>query len=622
MSLYAIDSAILRGIVSALWLAVLLALVWRRAVWRCVPGAVRLVLAAVAVTGAGVLAQATFQALHEGVVTPGQLAGQAIAVIAGGIALAGVLRFPAQGLGSSAPSAPAQLTEELPDKPQPARGSDILYPAIEGAAFGLVLMELGHETAPTAAAGRLIYANRTARAWLGLEDVHGALPSLAALLTVKGQASHWPTMAERLVSGQTAAALLPLASGTQGPPVVRLVMAPGAGETGGEDIAVGILENVEAEIVPLEWAETEKLGSMTKLASGIAHDFSNVLTIILTACEILLLDEDLPPKIRQRVERMQRAAQRGGELSDQLRAFAGHQDLMEEEVDLNELLRSSIVQFKDTLGQEIDLHFDLVEERCPILVDPQQFRDAMLSIMKHCRSELPDGGKVELQTRLRGLTHAASEQRRDAVTLTVTNLGRGLSRDDALRLLEPYGLASPTGSGGGFGLSLVAGFVRQSRGRVRLTGGEAGQGTTLEIEFPLAGPDKGATDASGGPAPLAKPASHLLLVEDDEMVREAIAADLASLGCRTEAVASAAECLARLEANSDIDVVLADHSLTDGESGTWLARQVRERFPSIRIILMSGDLSRISREGLDGVEFLLKPFTRSQLSHFLGLGEP
>lgn len=349
MTLFTFSPDLVRGLACAVWLAVLLALVIRRPVWRHAPGGVRLMLAGLAIIGAGLLMGAAFTALHRVAVSPDRIAAEAISLIAGLFALAGVLRF--------RPAAP----------PSPAAGVGDSAPA----------------SAPAA------------------DDAHLA---------------------------------------------------------------------------------------MTRLAGGLAHDLSNVLTVILSASEILLMEQDVPEKVRRRLERMHSAAQRGAALTDKLRAFAGRQELNSVVIDLHELLRSAAVELKAVLGPDIELHYELAEGPSPVLLDPAQMRAAMSAVLDHTRSTLPDGGRVILSTRFDALPEAGVPPGR-AVALTMARSGTRMEMEHARRLLaEPYSLGGTAVTGGGFGLSLVEGFIRQSGGIARFVEDPGQPGAVLELRLPLAQP--------------------------------------------------------------------------------------------------------------------------------------
>lgn len=368
MTLFTLSPDLVRGLVCAVWLAVFIALFVRRPAWRHAPSGVRLMLAGLAIVGAGLLIGAIFAILERGSVSENRIAEEAISLIAGLFVLAGVLRFHPAPPESSAPAPSSDAPHDAPPEVPPV------------------------EEAPS---------------W------QGDMPQ-----------NSW----------------------------------------------------------------TDKHEAMSQLAGGLAHDFSNVLTVILTASEILLLEQDFPEKVRRRIERMHGAAQRGAKLADQMRAFAGRQDLQNEEVELHDLLRSNAVEFKAALGPDIELHYEFADDPCPVLIDPEQMCAAVATVLAYCRSTLPDGGRVDMSTRFEvapnvDVTAIAPAR---SVVLTIARSGKRLPLEKAQRLLnEPYSIGGSSVAGGGFGFSLVAGFIRQSGGEAQFVE-EPGVGPVLEMHLPLA----------------------------------------------------------------------------------------------------------------------------------------
>lgn len=555
MTLFTLSPDLVRGLACAVWLAVLIALVVRRPAWRFAPAGVRLMLAGLAIVGAGLLIGAVFTILHRVSASPDRIATEAISLIAGLFALAGVLRFRPV---ASAPS-PDMLT-----------GADITERPLDLA-----------EPAP------------------GVRSADA-----------------------------------------------RAASAPDEPEPAWR-------------VNALQKYQSDKQEAMTRLAGGLAHDFSNVLTVILTANEILLLEQNLPEKVRRRIERMNGAAQRGAALADQLRSFAGHQDLQSEVIDLHDLLRSDAVRLKAAVGPDIELHYEFADDPCPVLIDPEQMCAAVATVLVYCRSTLPDGGRVSLSTRFETVpvADAAPDGLAGSVVLTVARSGQRLSMEQAHRLLdEPYSIGTSSVVGGGFGLSLVAGFIRQSGGEAEFVE-EPGRGPVLEIRLPLVldGVASGAfgaeADLEGAevfssvgthllaePAPPATPSPatasvvphpaapvphveplHVLVVEEDELLRESVVAELASLGCSVSVAATPAEGFARLERAPSVNVLLSDLPPGDGEDGVELARQIKAWLPHLRVVLMSSDITRTATLENGLAVLLPKPFTRAQLADSLGL---
>ncbi|MCH8684235.1 response regulator [Pedomonas mirosovicensis] len=642
MTLFTLSPSLLRGLACAVWLAVLIALMIRRPAWRASPGGLRLVLAGLAVVGAGVLIGAAFTVLHQAADAPDRIAMEAVGLIAGGLALAGVLRY-----------RPVLL---------PGQGNEnrrALASVVERAQAGVMVAALDKSTA---AFGPVIYANPEAQGWLQRSIETDQPPTLAGLFTAAGRSGLWPVITETLCRNEPVCELLTLPGDKEDQAqTVRLILAPAqdgaAGEKGHTNLVLAILEMSSGDVSSaLERLQAESEAAMTRLAAGLAHDFSNVLTVILTASEILLMEEEgLPASLRRRIERMHSAAQRGADLTDKLRAFAGRLDLMAEELDLHTFLREQAVEFKSVLGPEIELYYDLADGECPVLLDPTRMRAALVNVLAYCQSVLPEGGRVSFRSRFEAMSRQEGAPP-DAVVLTIARSGTRLDMEDARRLLEePYSSGTSSIAGGGFGLSLVAGFIRQSGGQAQFVE-EPGCGPVLEIELPLfmpvipgdddlavltgrpaepfeAAPDltgapqlqpvqaaaPDASQAEAAPVKVAPAAPHVLVVDDDDLMREATIAELASLGCPAATAATADEALALLEKDASITSVLADLGLEGERSGLWLAQQIGARFPHLRVVLMSGDITGMKTVENGNTMLLPKPFSRAQLAASLDL---
>lgn len=485
MTLFSLSPVLLRGLSSTVWLAVLVVLALRRSAWQASSSALRLMLAGVAVIGGGFLIGAAFTLLNRTALTPERVAIEAVGLIAGGFVLAGLLRYRHELRDPEAPVAGAARASG-PD------GARLVGEAAERARGGVMVVSID---GGAAGAGPVVYANPVARAWLGQALEDGGPPTLAAVFAAGGRGGLWPIVAAGLAQGRPTCEALSLPDGNPDHPVLaRLTLVPvGRAEGGGPEdaahdacLALALLEKGDGEAGTLEQFQSESEAAVTRLAAGLAHDFSNVLTVILTASEILLMDETLPPELRRRIERMHSAAQRGADLTEQLRAFAGRLDLMEEMVDLHGLLRDSAVEFKTILGPGIELHYDLADGDCPVMLDPERMRAALRTVLAYYRAVMcTAGGRVELSTRLPDADGAGAPLS-GSVVLSLTRTDSQVPLEQARRMLEqPYSLGASSIAGGGFGLSLVAAFVRQSGGQARFVG-RPGGGPVLEMELPLA----------------------------------------------------------------------------------------------------------------------------------------
>ncbi len=391
-------------------------------------------------------------------------------------------------------------------------------------------------------------------------------------------------------------------------------------------------------------SHTQRLESVGQLTGGIAHDFNNLLTVIQGNLQVL---EDHPAVASdedavQMLAAATRASRRGGELTAKLLAFSRRQVLRPSHIDLSALLPSLTDMLARTLDQRIRIECH-VPQALHCLADAGQLDAALLNLAINARDAMPGGGTLrlscrpcepmstELATELMGDLVGETRGEVNAglgagpagqlaaqgyVEIEVADSGRGMTEAVRQRAFEPFFTTKEAGRGTGLGLSTVYGFVKQSRGAVRLHT-VLGQGTRVSLVLPRYLPGEGqGHEAAPRQAALPK-GLKVLLVEDEAEVRAVVRKQLLALGCRVTECASAEQALERLLAVPDQDLLLSDMALGAGLSGAELARRAQARWPRLARLLMSG----YSGEFLDeqdasplGAELLHKPFDRSQLA--------
>jgi CheY-like chemotaxis protein len=327
--------------------------------------------------------------------------------------------------------------------------------------------------------------------------------------------------------------------------------------------------------------QAQKMEVVGQLAGGVAHDFNNLLAIIYGHLD--LLDEALVdrPDLRQIVQNTMNAAARGASLTHQLLAYSRLQPLAPRVLDLSKLI--------------VDMT-----------------RDAM-----------PGGGKLMIEAQNAILDAAYAEQQLEVVPgryvmLAVTDTGVGMSKDIAARALEPFFTTKPTGHGTGLGLSMVYGFVKQSKGHIKIYS-EEGHGTSVKLYLPAAATDQedGRVAIDQNELPGAKPGEVVLVVEDDPLVLRLAVQLLTGLGYRTLEAHDGPEAIATLERTGRIDLLFTDVVLPKGMNGTALAREARRRKPELKVLYMSGyTANAIIHHGVldKGVHLLPKPFRKVELA--------
>jgi CheY-like chemotaxis protein len=284
-------------------------------------------------------------------------------------------------------------------------------------------------------------------------------------------------------------------------------------------------------------------------------------------------------------------------------------------VDLRDLFEAMAGMLGRTLDARIRIVVDAPPHGLRCRADAGQLESALLNIAINARDAMPEGGRLELRGRVceRLPDDVAAElgpQAPDAryAEIVLADTGEGMSEAVRERVFEPFFTTKEAGRGTGLGLSTVYGFVKQSQGAVRLHS-SPGVGTEVSLYLPCVAPSEPA-EVQGDAPPAALPLGlRVLLVEDEEAVRQVMARFLQQLGAQVEEHASAESAWARLAAGAHCDLLLSDIALGPGMRGTELAGRVREAHPDIAVLLMSGYAGELQgRRDADPVDLLRKPF--------------
>ncbi len=358
-----------------------------------------------------------------------------------------------------------------------------------------------------------------------------------------------------------------------------------------------------------------KLEAVGRLTGGIAHDFNNMLSVVIGNLDLLQKTLDHDKKAARRVRFALDGAQRCADLTNRLLAFSRRQPLQASVVDLHEMMPGMLELLRRTLGERIDMNFAAPDEIWPIQVDRSQLESALVNLCVNARDAMPDGGRLTIEVRNRPASGHDAEQDipGDCVVISVADTGTGMPPDVLERVFEPFFTTKESGKGTGLGLSMVYGFVQQSGGHVEIDSAP-GEGTIIRIFLPRsqAADSAGrAKDEAVDATPFLGEGETVLVVEDDANVRQITVSTLESLGFSVREAGSGNEAAAMLQNGSDVQVVLTDVKMP-GMTGIELARLVKERWPSINVLLTSGYAE--GEDGVDEFEFIHKPFRASDLA--------
>jgi two-component system, cell cycle sensor histidine kinase and response regulator CckA len=377
----------------------------------------------------------------------------------------------------------------------------------------------------------------------------------------------------------------------------------------------GIAEDVTARrqaaealrVSEAQLRQAQKLKAIGQLAGGIAHDFNNLLTVIIGASDLLLEDLHDHPA-RQSVLEIAHAATRASELTTRLLVFSRRQALQPRRLALNAVLGRLGWMLRRVIGEDLELVTDLGADLHEIAADPGQLEQVVLNLANNARDAMPRGGRLTLRTAAGTSPAADAEESGTGVVLEVSDTGCGMSPETAAHLFEPFFTTKPVGKGTGLGLAMVYGTMSQIGGRVEVETA-VGRGTTFRLFFPTAGLDVPAPTASPRAEPVGRGSETILVVDDEFSLRNIAQVALERHGYRVLTATDGEDALGVLASSEPIDLVLTD-VIMPRMGGHDLSRRVRDRWPSVRVLLMSGYDHRASPEA--GV-VIQKPFSTQSL---------
>lgn len=376
------------------------------------------------------------------------------------------------------------------------------------------------------------------------------------------------------------------------------------------------------------YLQAQKVQAVGQLASGVAHDFNNIVTAILGYADFLMEEPSLPEHARTFVGEIQQAGERGTGLTRQLLAFSRKQALQPKVVSLNALVAEMNTMLHRLVGEHIAVRTHLDPELGSAKVDPGQMQQVVMNLAVNARDAMPDGGKLTIETSNMTLDEAYARNHPDVVpgeyvVVAVTDTGTGMPPEIRARLFEPFFTTKEEGKGTGLGLATSHGIVRQSGGHIAVYS-EVGIGTTFRVFIPRT--------SEPLPAPVPVPArlggvrggtETILFVEDDPIVRQVGAMALTSLGYRVVEASHGAEALQKLaEARRVGDApgrpaLLVTDVVMPEMGGPELARRMRET-TTIPVLYTSGytheAIARTTLLSEDGAAFLAKPYSLALLA--------
>jgi two-component system, chemotaxis family, CheB/CheR fusion protein len=357
------------------------------------------------------------------------------------------------------------------------------------------------------------------------------------------------------------------------------------------DLSAQHREQIERTKLEAQLHQAQKMEAIGNLTGGMAHDFNNMLGVIIGNIDLLRdlkgEDSDIDELTREALD----AAFRGADLTRRLLAFARQQPLRPQHVDVNELVSGITRLLRRTIGEDVEISLDLAPELWPVVVDPAQLEASLTNLATNARDAMADGGRLMIVTGNRTLDADYAAQHAEVVPggyvmLEVSDTGSGMTPEVMHRIFEPFFTTKSRDKGTGLGLSMVFGFIKQSGGHIGVYS-EPGIGTTFRLFLPRMTEDVPAVEESGATPLLHGRGESVLVVEDNAALRRVVTRQLGELGYRVLAAENAAAGLELLDRQS-IDLLLTDIVMPGGINGRELARRARQRWPGIKIVFTSG----------------------------------
>lgn len=370
-----------------------------------------------------------------------------------------------------------------------------------------------------------------------------------------------------------------------------------------------------------QFRQAQKMEAIGQLASGVAHDFNNILAVVQMQCDLMAENKNLDRSQKESLQEIDAAARRAASLTRQLLLFSRKEIMQPRELDLNQCINQITKMLRRIVGEDIDLQFRLASGPLLVHADAGMLDQVLMNLVVNSRAAMPEGGKIIIETSALDLDQEVAAQSPGArpgsfARLSVTDTGCGIPPENFSRIFEPFFTTKEIGKGTGLGLATVFGIVQQHQGWIDVKS-EVGHGAVFHIYYPR----QRKLSAAPAPPPPADPVGGhetILLVEDDAFVRMAMRDALVNLGYRILEAGNGAEAIEIWpQHREEIALLLTDLVMPGGMNGKQLAERLLTDNSKLKIIYASGYHAGIAGDDFkleEGVNFLSKPFEAEKLA--------
>ncbi|MCF8076425.1 MAG: response regulator [Desulfotignum sp.] len=396
-----------------------------------------------------------------------------------------------------------------------------------------------------------------------------------------------------------------------------------------EDLILSITRDIterkqaeaEREKLHAQLNQAQKMESVGRLAGGVAHDFNNMLGVILGHAELALLQADEHHELHDDLKEIQKAAKRSADITKQLLAFARKQIISPRQLDLNDIVESMLNMMRRLIGEDIDLVWQPSAHLWPVKMDPTQIDQILVNLCVNARDAITGVGKLTIETGKKSFDEEYCCNHPgfipgDFVLMAVSDNGCGMDKEVLDNLFEPFFTTKDVGKGTGLGLATIFGIVKQNNGFINVYS-EPGQGSTFKIYLPRLIDDKEIDKAVPQKKAAAGGTETILLVEDELTILRMTRRMLERKGYSVLSAATPIEAVEKAKNHSGpIDMLMTDVVMPE-MNGRDLAGKITDLYPDIRLLFMSGYTANvIAHQGVldKGVAFIQKPFSMAEMT--------